>query len=74
MPFGRRYRDVALQDGTLRAMARARPADLEALSRIPGVGNEKLRRYGIDKAEFKPHLNGRRAVALAEPPAAGRFA
>jgi two-component system NtrC family response regulator len=28
--------------------------------------SEKLRRYGIDKAEFKPHLKARRALAGAE--------
>jgi two-component system NtrC family response regulator len=28
--------------------------------------SEKLRRYGIDKADFKPHLRGRRGIALAE--------
>ncbi|HSR65404.1 MAG TPA: DNA helicase RecQ [Xanthomonadaceae bacterium] len=37
---------VIFHDATLRAIARARPADLAALARISGVGDRKLERYG----------------------------
>ena len=37
---------VIFHDSTLAAMARARPADRDALARIPGVGQVKLDRYG----------------------------
>ena len=36
--------------------------------------SEKLRRYGIDKAEFKPHLVARRALAITDPTALKQFA
>ena len=37
---------VVFSDKTLRAMARARPMDLTALLRCPGVGDAKLAAYG----------------------------
>lgn len=37
---------VVFHDATLREIATARPADLDALSRIGGVGAAKLERYG----------------------------
>ena len=39
---------VIFHDSTLRAMAQARPATLDALGRISGVGQTKLQRYGQD--------------------------
>ncbi len=36
--------------------------------------SEKLRRYGIDKSEFKPHLAARRPLALTEPAGTEQFA
>ncbi len=36
--------------------------------------SEKLRRYGIDKSEFKPHVAARRSLALAESTGTGPFA
>jgi ATP-dependent DNA helicase RecQ len=35
-------------DGTLRAIAAAKPASLDALGEISGVGEKKLERYGED--------------------------
>jgi ATP-dependent DNA helicase RecQ len=37
---------VIFHDSTLLAMAEAKPQDLEALARLPGIGEAKLRRYG----------------------------
>ena len=37
---------VIFHDATLRAMARERPRDLDALARVNGVGASKLERYG----------------------------
>jgi ATP-dependent DNA helicase RecQ len=37
---------VVFHDGTLRAIAAARPASLDALADISGVGEKKLERYG----------------------------
>ena len=37
---------VIFHDSTLREMAAARPRDLDALSRIGGVGTRKLDAYG----------------------------
>jgi ATP-dependent DNA helicase RecQ len=39
---------VILHDATLRAIAAARPASLDELARIPGIGASKLERYGTD--------------------------
>ncbi len=39
---------VVFHDGTLRAIAAARPASLGALAEISGVGEKKLERYGAD--------------------------
>jgi len=39
---------VVFHDGTLRAIAAARPASLDALGEISGVGEKKLERYGED--------------------------
>ncbi|HEY9594999.1 MAG TPA: RQC domain-containing protein, partial [Spirochaetia bacterium] len=39
---------VIFSDKTLRAMARNRPTDLQALLRCPGVGDAKLAAYGSD--------------------------
>ncbi len=37
---------VVLQDATLRAMAMTRPATLEQMMSLPGIGQAKLERYG----------------------------
>jgi ATP-dependent DNA helicase RecQ len=37
---------VIFHDSTLLAMAETKPQDLEALARLPGIGEAKLRRYG----------------------------
>jgi ATP-dependent DNA helicase RecQ len=37
---------VVFHDATLRAVTAERPADLDALSGISGVGQAKLERYG----------------------------
>jgi superfamily II DNA helicase RecQ len=37
---------VIFHDSTLTEVARRRPASLEALAEIPGVGRSKLERYG----------------------------
>jgi ATP-dependent DNA helicase RecQ len=39
---------VIFHDATLSAIARQRPADLDALGKISGVGVSKLKRYGSD--------------------------
>ncbi|MGF1646790.1 MAG: ATP-dependent DNA helicase UvrD2 [Kineosporiaceae bacterium] len=39
---------VVFSDATLEAIAEAVPADVDALSRVPGVGPAKLARYGAD--------------------------
>jgi len=39
---------VVFTDATLTALAEARPVDLEALARIPGVGPRKLDQYGAE--------------------------
>jgi ATP-dependent DNA helicase RecQ len=39
---------VVFHDGTLRAIAAARPSSLDALADISGVGEKKLERYGVD--------------------------
>ncbi len=35
--------------------------------------SEKLRRYGIDKSEFKPHVAARRSLALTQASVNDRF-
>ncbi len=51
---------VILHDSTLRAIADARPANLDALSAVPGIGARKLEAYGaaileiIAQAGFTP--------------------
>jgi ATP-dependent DNA helicase RecQ len=37
---------VVFQDTTLRAMAEEKPATLDAMRALPGVGDAKLERYG----------------------------
>ena len=37
---------VVFTDASLRAMAEARPQDLDAFAGIPGVGDRKLAQYG----------------------------
>ena len=37
---------VVFHDTTLRAMAEARPATLDAMADLPGIGKAKLDRYG----------------------------
>jgi ATP-dependent DNA helicase RecQ len=37
---------VIFHDSTLTEVARRRPASLDALAEIPGVGRSKLERYG----------------------------
>jgi len=39
---------VIFHDATLSAIARQRPANLEALGKVSGVGQSKLKRYGAD--------------------------
>jgi ATP-dependent DNA helicase RecQ len=39
---------VVFHDSTLRAIAQARPASLEALRAIPGLGERKLANYGAE--------------------------
>jgi ATP-dependent DNA helicase RecQ len=39
---------VILHDATIAAIVRARPASLDALSRIPGIGEAKLKRHGAE--------------------------
>src|SRR5206468_444997 len=39
---------VIFHDATLSAIARQRPASLDALAKISGVGQSKLKRYGAD--------------------------
>ena len=39
---------VIFHDATLSAIARQRPADVEALAKVSGVGQSKLKRYGED--------------------------
>ena len=43
---------VVFHDATLVAIAAARPASLADLLRVPGVGDEKLRRYGEEVLEL----------------------
>jgi ATP-dependent DNA helicase RecQ len=43
---------VVFHDSTLREIARRRPATLIALAEIPGVGSNKLERYGIAVVEL----------------------
>ncbi len=43
---------VIFHDATLRALARQRPADLDALSTIHGIGESKLARYGRQIVEL----------------------
>ena len=42
---------VIFHDATLRAMAAERPASLDALGRVSGVGTRKLEAYGADFLE-----------------------
>jgi len=42
---------VIFHDATLRQIAMAEPADLDALAHIQGVGATKLERYGRDVLE-----------------------
>lgn len=37
---------MIFSDATLRAMVRRRPANVEELLEVPGVGRAKLQRYG----------------------------
>ncbi len=39
---------VIFHDATLAAMVRAKPADLAALARVPGIGEAKLKKYGAE--------------------------
>lgn len=39
---------VVFNDATLTAIVQAKPADLIALGRVPGIGEAKLKRYGAD--------------------------
>lgn len=39
---------VIFHDATLAAIAQARPADLAALARVPGIGEAKLKRHGME--------------------------
>ena len=39
---------VIFHDATLSAIARERPASSEALAKVSGVGQSKLKRYGAD--------------------------
>jgi len=39
---------VIFHDATLSAIARQRPANLDALANVSGVGQSKLKRYGAD--------------------------
>ena len=52
---------VVFNDATLREMARAKPADLDALAGIPGVGDAKLARYGADFLAVVARETGPRA-------------
>jgi ATP-dependent DNA helicase RecQ len=47
---------MIFHDSTLRAMAQKRPASLEAMASVPGVGKAKLDRYG---AAFLKAIGGR---------------
>ena len=53
---------VVFHDATLRELALLRPAKLEDLSMIPGIGRSKLERYGAAFlrviAEAKPVVQG----------------
>ena len=51
---------VIFHDATLSAIARERPGGLEALAKVSGVGQSKLKRYGADVL---------RVVRDASPPA-----
>jgi len=42
---------VVFHDSTLTAIAAARPASLDELLRVPGVGDAKLRKYGEEVLE-----------------------
>jgi ATP-dependent DNA helicase RecQ len=39
---------VIFHDATLAAIVRAKPADLSALARVPGIGEAKLKRHGTE--------------------------
>jgi ATP-dependent DNA helicase RecQ len=39
---------VIFHDATLAAIARAKPADMIALGRVPGIGEAKLKRHGAE--------------------------
>ena len=39
---------VIFHDTTLSAIARERPASLDDLAKVSGVGQSKLKRYGVD--------------------------
>ncbi len=39
---------VIFHDGTLKEIARSRPATIAALGELPGVGEKKLEAYGRD--------------------------
>ena len=43
---------VIFHDATLSAIARQRPANLDALAKVSGVGQSKLKRYGADVLEL----------------------
>ena len=64
---------VIFPDRTLIEMAETRPADLDAMARIGGVGAKKLERYG---AAFLEVINGAGALGGADPmhPARRRLA
>ena len=42
---------IIFHDSVLRAMAQDRPADLDALAQVPGIGAKKLETYGEDFCE-----------------------
>jgi ATP-dependent DNA helicase RecQ len=39
---------VIFHDATLAAIVEAKPADIDALARIPGIGETKLKKYGVE--------------------------
>ena len=52
---------VVFHDSTLRDMCRLRPADLESLKAVPGVGKAKLEKYGglfIEALKGQAHAGG----------------
>jgi len=39
---------VIFHDATLASIVRAKPADLQALGKVPGIGEAKLKRHGAE--------------------------